>query len=91
MITDFNPSEWDDTPDKELQDIVNTIQALFIATELEKEGEFYCGYQFGDKKACKQLLVYADERGIKPTSNPHELTAIILGIQEAAYKEEIQI
>ena len=82
MLTDFNPSEFDEMSDFELQELVNTVEAILIADKLKKEGVFSCGYKI-DKDTCRQLKLYANERGIYPTKDPELLTSLILSIKES--------
>ena len=83
MLTDFDPTEFNNMSDLELSELINTVEAILIANRLKKEGVFSCGYKI-DVDTCKQLKVYANERGIYPTKDPELLTSLVLSIQEAS-------
>lgn len=84
MLTDFNPGEFDTLKNEELQNLVNTVEALLIAEELKQKEGFNYGYKMEEKETCQQLLLYANERGIFPTKDPNELTALVLSIQASS-------
>lgn len=82
MITDFNPQELDKIDDSNLAEFANTVKALILMNKLKKEGILSGGPKV-NVKALKQILLYAEERNIRPSKDPEVIGMYMVLINDS--------
>ncbi len=82
MLINFSIEAFEKYSDSELQIFANVINAFLLADSLKKKGILKGGPKV-DKDAMKNILVYCDDRGIKPEKNPKKLLKYIDAINES--------